>query len=482
MTTMTTSRRPHPVDWLAPLALLFTVSCTPVSTPTAAPPSPISVPPTATAEPSTPTATVTPRPTATPTKTPRPTAPPEALVPTGPVTPPPSDFDPPPPSPPDPGSQDLDSWIREYVGLVTAMLNSGQSVSAVLDQLVRWSKSPDEPVGAEDPPAWAEAADLDGDGADEWLMALPVPERGCWITWCPAYVVVFEVDNGLFIPGHVVRGNPPPELAVHHPKLLEIDDINADGEIEVLIEQHWCGAHTCFSGLTVGRWDGARWHDLAEGPISQAYTELKIEDRDGDGALEFIMHGGMVGSAGAGLQRERTLVWAWEDGAYRLVEDVPDPSDHPYYLMLDANRAVAEGEWDRALELAGQAVNDPDFDEPMAPVEEVDKQRIVSYAGVEVMLVHAQQGDVEAMEGVLEQLRRHDFMAPNIYLEAADTLLAVYRETGDPLAACSALEDYVDARAEEAAFFQWYGYNTTRMTVDEVCPLNAPRDGESPQL
>jgi hypothetical protein len=127
-------------------------------------------------------------------------------------------------------------------------------------------------------------------------------------------------------------------------------------------------------------------------------------------------------------------------------------------------------------------VSDPDFEETMAPVEEVDKRRIVSYAAVEAMLVYAHRGDVAKMEAMLDQARSHDFVQPNIYTEAAERLLQVYGDTGDVVAACSAMEDVVAAQPDEAVFFQWYGYGTTRMTVDRVCPLDPPVEGESPEL
>jgi hypothetical protein len=402
----------------------------------------------------------------------------------GEVTPPPAGFAPTPPPPPDPAAENADAWVREYVTLVTAMLNSGRSVEAVLSTLADWAVSPEQAMGDPASVAWSKSGDLDGDGADEWVMSLPVPERGCGGTWCPSYLVVFEYrqDSGLFKPGYVVRGTPPHEVQMQFAELRRIQDLNADGKTEVLIQQRWCGAHTCSTGLTVGRWDGVRWHDLAADPISQSYTDLSIEDRDGDGALEFTMHGGTFGSAGAGLQRQHTLIFDWQDGAYRLVEDIPDPSNHPYYLMLDANTALADGRWDRALQLAAEAVSNPSFEEILAPVEEVDKQRMVSYAAIEAMLVHAQRGDVAQMEATLDQVRHHDFMEPNVYTEAAERLLEVYSETGDAVEACSAMEDLVAQQPEEAIFFQWYGYGTERITVDQVCPLDAPEEGEQPQL
>lgn len=487
------------IGWLAPLLLLITIGCalttTPVPAPTPASPTPTAVLPTETAIP--PTATSPPTETATPTDTPTPvpptvtltpapevTPPEEALVPQAAVTPPPPDFAPTPPSPPEIGTGEAEVWVRDYVALVTAMLNGEDSVDRVLDTLLTWSTSPD---GMQSEPSsfiWAERADLDEDGADEWLMSLPVPERGCGVTWCPTYVVIYEYreDEALFKPKYVIRGAPPHEIQMQHPELTHVEDINADGQREVLIQQRWCGAHTCFTGLSVGRWDGTTWHDLNDGPINQAYAELTIEDRDEDGALEFAMHGGMIGSVGAGLQRPYTKIFDWVDGAYRLVEETPDPSDHPYYLMLDANAALTEGRWDRALELAMEAVNDPDFAGSMAPVEQVDKRRIISYAAVEAMLVHAQRGDVAQMGAVLEQVQGYDFVEPNIYTEAAEQLFEVYADTGDTVEACAAMEEVVARQPDEAAFFQWYGYNTTRMTVDQICPLDPPAEGESPEL
>jgi hypothetical protein len=221
---------------------------------------------------------------------------------------------------------------------------------------------------------------------------------------------------------------------------------------------------------------------LAADPISQAYTELTVGDRDDDGILEFTMHGGIFGSVGAGLQRQHTLIFDWRDDAYRLVEDIPDPSDHPYYLMLDANMALEESKWDRALELATQAVNNPDFEDSMVPVEEVDRRRITSYAAVEAMLVYAHRGDVAGMETVLDQTLEYNFVEPNVYIDAAERLLEVYRDTEDVFEACAAMEDVVAQQPDQAVFFQFYGYNTTRITVDQVCPLDPPSEGDSPQL
>ncbi|MBS3784835.1 MAG: hypothetical protein KGY78_10375, partial [Anaerolineae bacterium] len=214
MTTVRGRRFLH-IAWFTPLVLWILVACAPSATPT---PSATPVPPTETTAPPSPTPPPTTAPTATDTATPipptatsapspEPTAPAEALVPQGPITPPPANFSPTPPAPPDIGTDSEETWVRDYVALVTAMLNSGETIEGVLEMLRAWSNGPQEMESELASYVWAEAADLDEDGSDEWLISLPVPERGCGVTWCPAYLVIYQYveDEALFKPRYVVQ-------------------------------------------------------------------------------------------------------------------------------------------------------------------------------------------------------------------------------------------------------------------------------------
>ena len=261
-----------------------------------------------------------------------------------------------------------------------------------------------------------------------------------------------------------------------------VDDINADGHLEVVIEQVTCGAHTCFTQILIGQWGGQRWRSLTADPVMQAYTDYTVVDHDGDGLVDIVMHGGMYGSVGAGLQRPHTQVFAWRDGAYRLIEDTPDPDDHPYFQMLDANAALANEDWETALDLALAVVNYPSIYEDEGWLTPEAWTRIVGYATLEAMFVYAQQGNVEAMRQVHAGLLSRSATAPNDpYPDAAWHTLEVYESTSDPLAACLAAEDFIAARAEDAVFFDWYGYGTERMTLDRICPLDRAAE-EGPQL
>jgi len=440
-----------------------------------------------------PDATPTPTPQPLPTDTPRESLS-LGLLPSEPVTAPPDDWTPTRPAPFDVEKDTQASWVREYIQIVTDLLNTRNTmedaqsrVDTALAQLTAWmpADSARADTGAYEGPlppnAWAVSRDLNGDGETEWLISVPARDQGCWVPYCPAYLIIFKMREGLFVPAAILIEDEN-VWDVSSPVLLMVDDLNADGLLEVMVEQTSCGAHTCFTGIIIGQWDGQRWRSLAADPVMQAYTTYTLTDHTGDGLLDIVMHGGMYGSVGAGLQRPRTQVFAWRDGAYRLIEDTPDPSDHPYYQMLDANTALANGERDTALELALAVINYPGVYEDDGWLTPEAWARIVGYTTLEAMFIYAQQGDVEAMRQVHAALIARSYNAPHDpYPGAGWYALEVYESTGDALAACLAAENFIAAHAEDAPFFEWYGYGTERITLDRICPLDRAAE-ESPLL
>jgi len=472
--------------WLALLVILLLTACRQVVIPetlptlqptapaaislptqTPIPPTPSPVPPTLTPVLATSTSTTTPQPA--PTDTPRDSIAAQ-LLPTA-ITPPPAGWTPSRPPGFDAAQHTPESWVQDYLQLVTDMLNSSRDMDSVLDQLVAWMPADSTYEGPRPANAWAANRDLDGDGTDEWLISVPSQDRGCYVTYCPGYVLLYQERDSLFTPLALVLLD---EIIwdISFPSLLLIDDVNADGLDEVVLKANECGAHTCYTTLLIGRWDGQRWRDLAADPIQQAYTDYAMEDRDGDGVQEIVMHGGTFGSAGAGLQRPHTLTFDWADGAYRLVADVPDPGEHPYYQIIDANAALTEGKWATTLAHVLPLVENLGvYSDAWTSVEAWS--RIVGYASIEAMLVYAHQGDVDAMEDVHFSLVARSHTEPdNPYPDAAWQLLEVYKETGDVLAACQAMEAVIVERAETAEFYEWYGYGTERLPQEMLCPLD----------
>lgn len=404
-----------------------------------------------------------------PTATPTPTPQPNGLLPTFPITPPPPEWIP-TRLPPFAAVKDTpESRVRAYIELVTALLNSQDSIDAVFEQLTAWMPQDSAFEGPYPESAWAEQHDLDDDGIEEWIISVPAPESSCWVTVCPAYVLIYEKRNQLFIPLHIIATEET-LWEISRPQLLMSADVNADQKTELVLQEDICGAHTCFTSLIIGQWDGAQWYNLSADRIEQAYTDYKIADEDYDGVFEITMHGGTFASVGAGLQRQHTLTFDWRNNAYRLVNDRPDPDAHPYYRMLDANTALAAGDLDAALKLALGVLNQEETPDDVTPE---GMSRMISYATIEGLLVYAKRDNLPAMETLYNDLKSRPLAEPdNVYIDAAATLVETYRQTNDALAACLAAEATVAERAANAMFFEWYGYNTERINVGHICPLD----------
>lgn len=125
--------------------------------------------------------------------------------------------------------------------------------------------------------------------------------------------------------------------------ILAADDVNLDGQPDLIWVDTTCGASTCFDAVLVRSWDGSAWIDWTERTIVMAYAEVKLDEASDNGqGREIVLRGGQYGSIGAGPQRERTEVWGSVDGApYTLLERVYAPSNCLYFKVLDANEALA---------------------------------------------------------------------------------------------------------------------------------------------
>jgi hypothetical protein len=85
------------------------------------------------------------------------------------------------------------------------------------------------------------------------------------------------------------------------------------------------------------------------------------------------------------------------------------------------------------------------------------------------------------MESVWQSIGKRTDLSPNPYTEAAQRLLQNYKQTGDALAACQAMEVAVSEHVKEASFYPWYGDHTERLSLDQICPLDKTQK-QGPEL
>ncbi len=323
--------------------------------------------------------------------------------------------------------------------------------------------------------------DLDGDGKEEILVFVPLVGEQCGIaSLCPYMGILFEQKQALWMP-HVVLtdgGDMPLSLV----RVRFASDMNNDGKAEVVFLSEIRGAHTNFVQVWIGQWTGSAWRYLIARPVSVAFARVDIRDWDGDGLADVLVRGGIVASVGAGLQREHTIVLAWRYGAYQIIADVPEASEHPYFLMLDANRALANRKWQQAEGLAMSAWarlratwdmpnTFPDAENEWLPPQPY-RSRLLAYVGIERMLALPARGQDTKALSVLTALESTAHVSSNPYLTAARRLWEIYRRTGDLVTACNMMEKSILAHPESMAFYPRYGYNMERLGAKDLCPLD----------
>jgi hypothetical protein len=402
-----------------------------------------------------------------------------------PISRPPADQ---PPEPPPVWHSDVDGkWLSTTIRAATDLVNwAGGDPERILAQIETWGEVDDyvQINGLSLPNAWLETADLNQDGQSELLFAFPVRQEVCFgdecqidlctAAGCGAYLLLFAQENDLYVPVHLVE-DPEADRQewLDAPGLFHMGDLTGDGRIELLIHQEFCGAHTCTSRLLIGSWDGTTWHDY--GSMGQATTVFSLApdvESDTAGRQEIQAYGGIIGSVGAGLQRPVTEIYRFdaENGRYQLAEAIPDPDDHPYYLVLDAHAALSQGDPNRAYDLATNALahiaafrNDArDF----MFLDDWSVPRIAGLGHLQRLMVAALNDDMSAM--LIERDTIIPYNVP-IYAEAAQTFIDVYEETADPIAACVQMDSVLQANPDQSDPFDWFGYNTERL--ESYCPL-----------
>ena len=256
-------------------------------------------------------------------------------------------------------------------------------------------------------------------------------------------------------------------------ELLATQDINADGQTDVVWSDTTCGASACFVTVHIRSWDGSIWQDWTEGTISMASADLTLTSGDGPGTpKEFRLAGGLYSGAGAGPQRIRTEVWTSVDGApYTLTVEVLGPSACLYHTVLDANRALTdEQNLEKAQLLYTTAVENTKLVACWVRQNELSELR--SFALFRLALIAGYMGDPARAAVYVQQLESE--YAEQIFTDVARLWLDTYQQTADPIRACTAVRDFAAVTPSIVDVLADYGYANPTFTAEEVCPPPPP--------
>lgn len=306
--------------------------------------------------------------------------------------------------------------------------------------------------------SWAESVDLNGDGQNEDIIALKLQQ--------PSWAVLTRQETRYTVVYH-----SKPWLNNSLAEFVSGDDITCDSRPDVAVKVSSQNTLSMGQTLFIGNWDGITWR--AVGNVSASGNDpsdyaVWLSDADDNGCPEVMAQTYPVKMQPARLI---TTTYSLRDGIYQQTAIAYAPSDFAVFQILDANRALARGDLNSALQLAYLAMADPDRGDALSTVPRADaaiyQARLVSYAAAEAMLVHLLRGDSADARALLERLRSGFDRADNPFLPAAQVLWDSYQTSGDVAAACAAMEEAIRLHGDALLL----PYASERLEVQDVCPL-----------
>jgi len=331
------------------------------------------------------------------------------------------------------------------------------------------------------------AADLDGDGENEYVVRLvrkPAGGEGSnyFPDWLLGKILIFDRTGGGFSPVFDLKDFGPTryeERLSENPVIYSVTDVNRDARPEVFLTTSECGAHTCHlyvyavayrSGLYV-----SIVADSASGPsilVPMADNQLRIEDIDGDGTMELLLRQGLIASAGAGPQREATRRYKWDGKVFALASVEYDAANYQgyslYYLNRDADDAFTRREYSGAAALYLEALDQPDLPAFYTPG---NSGELRAYARFRIGLSLAAMGDGPSALAALDRTVAADPAALHSLL--AQRFRDAYAPASDLVAGCAGALTFVDENADAFARLWNYGYANPNPGAEKLplCPF-----------
>lgn len=248
--------------------------------------------------------------------------------------------------------------------------------------------------------------------------------------------------------------------------LLTVEDLNADGRHEIVWTDTTCGAHTCSSTLSVERWSEAEYVHWIDDPPTTASASYDFADVTPEGSgKEILIHGGMIGSVGAGPQRPWTETYTSPAGGpYQLFSHIADPSPCLYHHILDANELFRgpNRDYDAIIAAYQDAINDPMLQACWSVPDELNRLR--DFARFRLVLAYTATGQRSQAQAMRDAIGFPPLQG------AADAFLDNYETSNSLSQACAATTAYAVANPASWDFLADWGYANPSFSAQELCP------------
>jgi hypothetical protein len=349
----------------------------------------------------------------------------------------------------------------DYPQLIASYLNAGGDPAALNDQLYTG--------GVANQPVAAASTDLTGDGWLDEVVSIYDPAS---TTVPPAgRLLIYVCQDGQFELAYDQASAP----GMGAPGIRYLQDLNNDGRAELVIGSPTCGASTCQEQVAnLGFREGAFRNLLVGETTDLPEPDIRLSDPDGDRIFDLEIGGGSFGSVGAGAQRTLTRRWIYDPGTglWDRSQDLPGPSGFRIHALYDADQAAQSGDYVVALRLYQRVISDPALAEYLNPEQE--HANLVAYALFKQYVVQLLLHQTDQAEQSLVQLvESYPLASPgSAYVDLAKAFQQGY-QSGGISAGCQVAQAYAAQHAETILAplgSSVYGYANPDYQPQDVCP------------
>jgi hypothetical protein len=351
--------------------------------------------------------------------------------------------------------------FEEYPNAFLLFLNTGGAPSALQANM--------ENLSIANSDSSVSVADLTGDKKNDVVVSFLEPDPQTVPP--PGALLVYICRGDQYTLAHIELS----DNFLSAPRILRLQDLNADGSADLLFSSTTCGAHTCFESTQILAWNGVDFEPRLDGGTDDLPSpDLQITDYDRDGVYDIEMTAGGFSSVGAGPQRSLTRIWEYNPGSglWEPSQQILGTSDYRIHILHDADAASRNGEYQVALVLYDQVINNPDLLDWMEKEEE--KLNIGAYARYKLVVVYALQGNLERAQSFLDEIDSvYSVNIPQrVYIDMAIEFLIAYEQGGQE-AGCLAAHQFAALNAGQVLSplgSLTFGYANPDYTPLDVCP------------
>lgn len=242
-----------------------------------------------------------------------------------------------------------------------------------------------------------------------------------------------------------------------------------------------------------------------DGGSNKGPQQIYVKDTDGNGTLELVLVGGITTNQGlrhtAGPWREITTIHMWNGQNFVHHRTLYDKPQYRFQAVQDGDRAALDGDYDRALALYWQAIEDETLDwwslerldyeiavywsegspnpTPLPPVPEPDPAEypiLAAYAYYRILLLDVLLGKLPEAEAVYDTLKaKYPLDQPGSYFTIlASAFLEEYQASQQIYLSCQKVIQYVERYPDILSYLgeHNHGMESIVYTPEDVCPFH----------